>query len=520
MGTLNSAFFFVIDKLVELQAFFWKQAWGIGRVTFLIALLTAAVNYAVNGQGLKDGLVKLAKATVFFFIIMFAYPRIIGWITNWTFNQAQASTYAQIEEYITETKAKMADGAASPESGVRETYGRRNMKSKKVSEDRDPLLYFTQIVQERTHGSMTYSVVAPAAAMEVVLLVAGECMRFQEEAPTGKYGLPDFGKVLIGLLCAFAVIFTGIFAVLEYLIAFLEFIFVTSVGVILFPLSLWEGSRFMSEKFVGAVLGFFIKLLFCNICIFLMLYGFISLARGYTDTPFTGRPDEIVVVLFVSLLFFYICKSAPALAQSLLTGTPSLSATGAISAMAGAAGAIAGTASLAGAAGKMLAGGAAKTAFAGGDMISHAMGAAGAAKTLGGGLGAQAGAALSSIGGNAKEALKSSGGELARSLLGGGSSKGGGGGSGSGVNSHSQFQHFLNEKNADGTKQHFYNQKKKNADGAVTVTETGHFAKRKEAGTDAGIDYMAKREVRQNKRAAKREARQNKRAAKKAGVDA
>ncbi|GAB6391799.1 MAG: hypothetical protein MdMp014T_1172 [Treponematales bacterium] len=48
--------------------------------------------------------------------------------------------------------------------------------------------------------------------------------------------------------------------------------------------------------------------------------------------------------LFTCLLFFYLCKSAPGLAQSLLTGTPSLSAAGAVGAVAGAAGAVAGTA--------------------------------------------------------------------------------------------------------------------------------------------------------------------------------
>jgi type IV secretion system protein TrbL len=272
--------------------------------------------------------------------------------------------------------------------------------------------------------------------------------------------------------------------VLEYLMAFMEYMFITSVGIILFPLSIWEGSKFMAEKLIGAIMGFFIKLLFCNICIFLMLYGFISLARGYSENPFTGRPDEIVVVIFISLLFFFLCKSAPALAQSLLTGTPSLNASGAIAAAGGAIAGAGAALGLAGKAGGAAAGAYAKSAFAGMGAFGQASGAAQAVKELGGTAGQQAGAFLSSIGGSAKEAFKSSGGDLARSLIGGGShGAAASGGSGSGINRHSQRQQFLEKKNQDGTKKTFGE----------------YLAGRREAGTNAGIDYMAAQEAQRNR---------------------
>jgi type IV secretion system protein TrbL len=301
-------------------------------------------------------------------------------------------------------------------------------------------------------------------------------MRFADKENKGL--LSNLGNIIKGLLCAALVVFTGVFAVLEYAIAFLEYIAVTSVGVILFPLSLWEGSKFMAEKLIGAIIGFFVKLLFSTICIFLMLYGFFSLANGYTKVPFSGGIDEIAVIAFVSLLFFYLCKSAPGLAQSLLTGSPSLSATGAISAIGGAVAAAAGTAGLARTAGGLAAGGLAKTAFSGSGMLSQAASAASAAHTLGS---SGAGAFMSSIGGSAKEAVKSGGGDLVRSLLGpGGSTRTGS--SGSGVNRHSQRQRFLGEINPDGTKKTFAEQQ----------------AGRRAAGTNAGIDYAAREEKKRN----------------------
>jgi len=153
--------------------------------------------------------------------------------------------------------------------------------------------------------------------------------------------IPEFSRVLKGLVCGFFLIFTGVFALLEYIICLIEFMLVASVGVILFPFSIWEGSKFLTEGFIKAIVGFFMKLLFCNIAIFLLLYGFISMFHALKEQNFTGSPDQFAFIIFTCLLFFYVCKSAPLVAQSLLSGSPSLNGAGAIGAVAGAVGAAA-----------------------------------------------------------------------------------------------------------------------------------------------------------------------------------
>jgi type IV secretory pathway TrbL component len=104
----------------------------------------------------------------------------------------------------------------------------------------------------------------------------------------------------------------------------------------------------MAEKYVGAMLGFFLKLLFCTICIFLMLYSFITLSNQFTQHRFMAEVEQMVLIIFSCLLIFYLCKSAPALAQSLLSGSPSLSAAGAIGAVTSAVGGALATGRIAG----------------------------------------------------------------------------------------------------------------------------------------------------------------------------
>jgi hypothetical protein len=494
MNALNDAFFFVTAKIASLQAFFWTKAWDIGRIVLFISLVTAAVNYALTGEGLKSNLIKTGKALVFFIVIMWAYPWIISHITEWTFTVARESTWdGGLKLEIEETKEDIAstvetaidaapdpyaydplEAAASFLGGSAYVY--TTTTSEKVSDDKDPRDYFSDILVRHTAGNgNSYWAVAPQAAMGAIMLVAGDCIDFADNAPKeGAFKIPDFGQILKGWLCALAVMLTGAFAVLEYVVTFMEYMFVTSVGIILFPLSLWEGSKFMAEKLISAIIGFLIKMLCCTICMFFMLYGFFTLSRTITAAKFVGSVDQIFTVIFVSFLFFFLCKAAPNLAQSLLTGTPSLSASSAIGAVTSAVGAAAATKSLV----QSGAGAAAQGVFAGAGMIAQAGAAGSAAKTLGV---SGAGAALSSIGHSAGEALKSGGGDLARSLIGGGGSHGGGG-SGSGINRHSQRQQFASQTHADGTKKSFGEQ----------------IAARQKQGTDIGVNYAVKKEAERN----------------------
>ena len=484
--TINNSFYFVVDKLIDLQVFFIEQAWAIARVVLLIALLSAALNYALTGQGLKENLIKIMKATIFFIIVVLAYPKIIGFICSWTYDMAFKSVYGPVSAQFnrvriveTDMQSQVSIGSSGDGygygGGAGNTFTFTRRLVTEVKEDGASRL-FPNLTQNRTHPQMDYSTIAPAAVINLIFTLAGECFTYADDRKKSDSvfpGVPDFGRILKGLICAFFIIMTGVFALLEYLMCVMEFMLVASVGVILFPLSIWEGSKFMSEKFIGAIIGFFVKLLFCSIAICLMIYGFttmffiISARNG-----FTGTVDQIIYVIFASLLFFYICKSAPGLAQGLLTGTPSLSATGAISAAGGAiaaAGATMGMAKAAGGAAKSVGGGLAQKGLQAHGALSEAGAAAGAVKDAGGSGSQQRGAFMSSLVGSAKDAVSAKGLGLARSIMGGGS---GGSGSGGGLaNPHSWSESFAKSNQTYGE----------------------HIQERKQEGRERGFEYLRKK---------------------------
>jgi hypothetical protein len=456
-NSVNNAYFFVADKILDLQRFFIYQAKGIGRIVFLIALLSAGLNYAITGTGLKENLIKIFKATVFFMIVISFYPRIIGWITSYTFSLAEDSVYPSIREYFYQTAEKTLDYVDYDSKG--RTYVNKTITQVVSTSDKNLIFYDKgNLSTKRENKVMNYQTVTPATVLQVLFLVASECFNYAEYSEG--FSLSNLGTLIAnvfkGLLCGFIIIFTGVFALLEYLICFLEFMLVASVGVILFPMSIWEGSKFLTEGFIKAILGFFLKLLFCNIAIFLLVYGFVSLLKIISQTGFIGTIDQLVFIVFICALFFYICKSAPGIAQSLLSGSPSLSASGAFSAAKGAVSAAGAVMGFAGKVGGKAAGAATGGIIGGVGSIKEANAARHSAMSdvadAGGSVKQQKSAGrfafADSLASDAGDAIKAGALGLTRSLLSGGQK--GSGGSAGGINPHSWLQDFKNTPGADG----------------------------------------------------------------------
>jgi hypothetical protein len=191
-------------------------------------------------RGLKENIIKIAKAVVFYSVVMFIYPQIVSWMTSYTFSLARDSTYSSMSGYFNSTAQAIRDHAIQQQlDNKRGTYG-----DMAVAQEYNN--FFKGIINSRSFTtsdgrSFNYSTVAPAAALRSMLLVAGECLNFADKAKIPGSPFPDFGAILKGLLCALLVLFVGIFALLEYLMAFIEFMFISSVGIILFPLFLSLG---------------------------------------------------------------------------------------------------------------------------------------------------------------------------------------------------------------------------------------------------------------------------------------
>jgi type IV secretory pathway TrbL component len=461
---LDAPFFSVLDKLAGLQSYFIGQAWFIAQIVLLLCIGFAAIKYAINGEGLKDSIAKMGMAFIIFTILMYGYPKIVKGISSIVYEWSNISTYENsgIKDMFRDRQndvefwiAKIDETAPEHSEVIQVIYD-------KGGRPQDLLI---NIFDDK------HQFISPNAVIRVIMLVAEGILN-----KANKYSIfNNFDKMLLMLLAAIAVILCGILGSLQYFICALEFTLITSVGVIMLPFMMWDGGKFITEKFIGAIVGFFIKMLFCTITMLITFYGYLALMTR----TFDGTINEVVYVVFISLFYMMLCQSGPQLAVTLLTGTPQMSLMEAAKAV----GAYAATGAAGIAAGKFAAQKAAQGAVSGGGGLAQAAGAAGAVKALGGSKGEQAQAAGKSVGASVATGAKSLAHGLGRSLMGSGESAGGKGGrkyqgpNAGGTNRYSQLAQYR-QPNAEGQ--------------SKTIKE--HLAAQYQQGENRGLDQMVKKE--------------------------
>lgn len=467
MKWVDGPFFDLLSQLGNLMGYFITQAWFIGRIIMLFNLGMMAIKYAIKGQGLGEEFTKLTIAFISFWILINAYPSVISGLNRIVYEWSYVSTY-------TGTVSRVIDKA-------RDNYDFWQKKGDKADESYSDII---RVVQEKKgNGEIGQKYVLdiydtqtgflrPNAVVRVLMLTADNILNRAGQQLKLRGG--NIGNGLLLIITALIVILCGILAALQYFIAALEFTLITSVGVFLLPFMLWNGSKFLTEKLIGAIVGFVIKLLFVSIAMLLTINGFL----GMMVKPFTGTIDQVIYMIFASLFYMMICQNGPQLAVTLLTGSPQMSLMEGLAA--------AGTYAAAGVAGAKLAGGTMSVGAKGGTRLagatSQAVGAAGAVKELGGNVKDMLGAAATSVGTSAGKGTQSMAHTLGRSLVSGGKGSGNGFRKGAGTNRFSQST-ILNNPTQDGH--------------SKTMKE--YLKERNISGQEIGLNHMIRKEEKANK---------------------
>jgi type IV secretion system protein TrbL len=453
---LDAPFFHFIDKLTEMQSYFIGICWLIARVVIILCLGFMFIKHAVTGEGLKDTLLKFLLTFAVYSVLISQYPNIVNGLNSLVYGlsiEGAAKTF-DVEGYADKVR----------NVHVRSLSDSDNSNAFIRASDEEGELDINKLIQSDLFEPKT-KFIRPNAMLGLILMTVGEI--FDNSNGWGR----SLTQTLMDLLCCAAVILCGVFGAVQYFLGALEFTLITAVGVILLPFMLWDGTKFLTEKLVGALVGFFFKMLFLTICILMMFYGFLEL----TLQPYDGTVSMMVYYIFSALFYMMITQNGPKLAVSLLTGTPQMSAMELAQA-----GAVYGGAALLGkkAAGAA-AGAGARGVLAAAGTAARAKGAAAAAGELGADKKQQKQAYNASVRSSVADGVKARVSNVGRSLIGGGASGGigGGGGTTRGYNRFSQTERFKQP-----------NEKGQN----VTVKE--HLQNQAVMGKEDGLNYMVKQE--------------------------
>lgn len=163
-----------------------------------------------------------------------------------------------------------------------------------------------------------------------------EMLEAQEDPIFSGFSVSAFGSALVILPCGLAILILYYLIAIAMFLATVEFYVVAAVGVILVPWGVNDNTKFIAERFMGAMVAMGVKL---------MVISFLCTATLPVLKSFKLPPDPTFTQVFTLLLGVMTVAllnwRAPNVAASLMSGSASLTASDSIGVASQAGGAVA-----------------------------------------------------------------------------------------------------------------------------------------------------------------------------------
>jgi len=134
---------------------------------------------------------------------------------------------------------------------------------------------------------------------------------------------------ILGFVCCIFYLIAMGKVIVEYFGSLIQFTFLRTVGLILIPLMIWEGSKTATEKLTSSLFNIALKLLISQIIFYLMLYTNVEILYVCYMWTLQGEIGESVMraenyanFIVMAIMIYWIAKGIPAICD-LLSGTQS-----------------------------------------------------------------------------------------------------------------------------------------------------------------------------------------------------
>ena len=133
------------------------------------------------------------------------------------------------------------------------------------------------------------------------------------------FGIPSVDGLML-LFCIILTVFSFAIMAIQVFITYLEYLLVATAGFILIPFGIFKPTAFIAERVFGAIISFGVKLM-----ILALIIGVSDAFLSTVVMPPTVSWQQAVELSVIALALTFLSLHAPAVAQSLLSGTPHLS---------------------------------------------------------------------------------------------------------------------------------------------------------------------------------------------------
>ncbi len=149
-------------------------------------------------------------------------------------------------------------------------------------------------------------------------LVKPGMVQLDESAKASWYGIPTVESMMI-MICMIVTLVSLFLIAIQGFVTYLEFLLISSAGLILLPFGAFGPTRFLAEKTFAAVISFGIKLMVLGI-----IMGISAQVMDMLVVPEVVTLQTGFNCIVISLALCFLALHAPGVAAGLLHGQPSL----------------------------------------------------------------------------------------------------------------------------------------------------------------------------------------------------
>lgn len=321
---LNSVYV-ILERIGNFQYYFEDAAKLLAAICFTMAVGMMCIKIWLGGADARNEFIKLTLTLIVYLIMINVYPVAMKGLYKVAMNLGYGAVFdsGKYELQIPNLKGKS-------ESDFYRWMGENSFGIFTNSSETDE--------QGATQKALELNIVDGKSGyfdLNKVFKFMFVLLRVLFKAMPAKWNLllPTGGLMMVMFILGFLIAFVCfIMCLINYITCLIDYFAMVGFGIIMIPLSLWEGTKSYTGTLLGSMGKIFIKLLLISAFLYLSVMSVIDLFVSLYVTEYVGVMDVVfaycetcLYLIFQSVILFVITKQTTSIAGFLSGGNPAMS---------------------------------------------------------------------------------------------------------------------------------------------------------------------------------------------------
>ena len=321
---LNSVYV-ILERIGNFQYYFEDAAKLLAAICFTMAVGMMCIKIWLGGADARNEFIKLTLTLIVYLVMINVYPVAMKGLYKVAMNLGYGAVFdsGKYELQIPNLNGKS-------ESDFYRWMGENSFGIFTNSSETDE--------QGATQKALELNIVDGKSGyfdLNKVFKFMFVLLRVLFKAMPAKWNLllPTGGLMMVMFILGFLIAFVCfIMCLINYITCLIDYFAMVGFGIIMIPLSLWEGTKSYTGTLLGSMGKIFIKLLLISAFLYLSVMSVIDLFVSLYVTEYVGVMDVVfaycetcLYLIFQSVILFVITKQTTSIAGFLSGGNPAMS---------------------------------------------------------------------------------------------------------------------------------------------------------------------------------------------------